>query len=742
MAFLQNYKMRVLLVLVAIIIVVGGAIILWHHETHKQSLAGTALVSGAPAIQSIPAAGNPPPSYVKAQQQQNVELARQARRQATSAVPTITRPEFIGNLSEFQTPSGTFQTCPAGPGGNIPQQPGVCDVKNLVLARQAGVRAQELSCQNCACTNLKSAGFNATELKNSGFTAKQLRDCGFTLDELIAAGFTAAQLKDAGFTAADLKAAGFTAAQLKDAGFTADDLKAAGFTDAQIQDAGATTTQAPFVPDPKKICSVDALKKARAAGISATEMKQKGCSAAALRAAGYTAAELRAAGFSAKELKDAGFSAKDLKDAGFSAADLKAAGYTAADAKDAGVSPDALLSAGYTKGDLVRGGFAPDEAGYGTQKEGSCSIAALKQDKTQGVSATTLRAEGCGLEALKAAGYTAADLKAAGFTAAQLKVAGLTGADLVAAGFDPSQTPGINLPAASDSSASAAIPSISDNSPTDRLARIQKLQALQASRQQRENMLAQLQGQMNAQANQLLTQWNVPNVQQYMEGMLAVSGTSGNSGTDNSANAVTGPIYKAGSVWFAVLDTSINSDEQTPIMASIISGPLKGGKLIGQFSRVDQKLLINFKTLNDTSLPNTIPVNMVAIDPDTARTAIAGDVNNHYLLRYGSLFASSFLSGFASAVAQSGSTSTGGVFGTTTVYEQLNTTQQVMIGLGNVGTQYASQMGTNFSTPPTVKVPAGTGIGLLLMGDLTMSASNATQPASATASAQTSTNST
>ena len=46
-----------------------------------------------------------------------------------------------------------------------------------------------------------------------------------------------------------------------------------------------------------------------------------------------------------------------------------------------------------------------------------------------------------------------------------------------------------------------------------------------------------------------------------------------------------------------------------------------------------------------------------------------------------------------------------------------------MIGLGNVGTQYASQMGQNFSVPPTVQVAGGTGIGLLLMSDLTMPAS-------------------
>ena len=41
-----------------------------------------------------------------------------------------------------------------------------------------------------------------------------------------------------------------------------------------------------------------------------------------------------------------------------------------------------------------------------------------------------------------------------------------------------------------------------------------------------------------------------------------------------------------------------------------------------------------------------------------------------------------------------------------------------MVGLGTVGDRYASVMGSNFSTPPTVTIPGGTGFGLLIMNDL------------------------
>ena len=97
---------------------------------------------------------------------------------------------------------------------------------------------------------------------------------------------------------------------------------------------------------------------------------------------------------------------------------------------------------------------------------------------------------------------------------------------------------------------------------------------------------------------------------------------------------------------FAVLDTSINTDEKgTPIMARIVGGPYKGGKLFGQFTLVDKRVMLSFNILNLPDRDKTISINAVAIDPETARTAMSGEVDNHYLLRYGTFFASAFLSG-------------------------------------------------------------------------------------------------
>jgi len=112
-------------------------------------------------------------------------------------------------------------------------------------------------------------------------------------------------------------------------------------------------------------------------------------------------------------------------------------------------------------------------------------------------------------------------------------------------------------------------------------------------------------------------------------------------------------------------------------------------------------------------------VNAVAIDPNTARTAISGQVNNHYLLRYGTLFASSFLSGLSNAILQSNTTTQcAGLFNCVTNVGNLSAGQEITVGLGTVGQQYANTMGKNFSRPPTVKINGGAGIGILIMSDL------------------------
>ncbi len=190
-------------------------------------------------------------------------------------------------------------------------------------------------------------------------------------------------------------------------------------------------------------------------------------------------------------------------------------------------------------------------------------------------------------------------------------------------------------------------------------------------------------------------------------------------------------IIKAGTVLYGILDTAINSDEQGPVLATIVSGKYKGARLIGkiQLPANASKVVISFSTMNLPKKPESIGIDAYAIDADTARTAFATDVDNHYLLRYGSLFASSFMEGFGKAVGQQGTTTTDPSGSQIQTKPELSPTDQVYTALGTVGEKWGKAVEPLFKTPVTVTVDQGLGIGVLIMRDVDVSLRPSDTPA-------------
>ena len=681
-------KSRSYLSFIIIIIIVTsvtfGVYALFKKPQPKSS--GGVELSRAPSISSAPLTGEPSREYVKLQEQQNIAQTKKALEEKTAAISTPTRATYLKELG--QLPSGQNQS-------------GECSVSELNKARTAGVSASELACRGCSVEALKAAGYTSGELRNSGFTTEQL--------------------KEAGFLAEELKKAGFSAQELKDVGFSDQELKNAGFSNKEL------TT------DNKKNCDPEYLRKAHDKGVSAAELKH--CGAAALKAAGYTARELRDAGFSAGELRRAGFSAQELKDAGFSAKELKDAGFSAKELKDAGFSAQELKDGGFSEGDLIRAGLIQSSV---NTTEPNCSYNALRQAHKNKVPAAQLKE--CGAAALRAAGYSAQELKDAGFSAKELKDAGFSVGELKEAGFTQGElvNAGINLQeiipsnksniAKSDSLARLTTPGANPNA-AEELARIREQQAEQLSKQERSDKVKELQQNMLAQSTDLFSSWVPLPRQQYMESakdeiqqneQAAIGMATGSKKSLGSASApVNGEISKAGTIFYATLDTGINSDEPSPILATIVQGKYKGAKVLGKFNRVEKKVVLQFTTLNIPSLERSISINAYAIDPNTARTAMASDVDSHYVLRYGMLFASSFIEGLGDAIKDSGSSSITFADGSTSQMNKvLDSKEKFLAALGEVGTKFGDNTSDFINTPPTVKVDAGSTIGLLLMSDL------------------------
>jgi polyhydroxyalkanoate synthesis regulator phasin len=206
---------------------------------------------------------------------------------------------------------------------------------------------------------------------------------------------------------------------------------------------------------------------------------------------------------------------------------------------------------------------------------------------------------------------------------------------------------------------------------------------------------------------------------------------SGSSGSDSEASAA--PVIKAGTIYFATLDTAVDSDfPDTPIMATIVNGPYKGGRLLGKVTintnsvtQSPDRVSLTFNSMSLESWDASQSITAFAIDPMTARTVMASSVDYHYAKRYGAMLGSAFLSGYASAISNAGATTSTGIFGTTTTHPELSPASKIAVGLGQVGTTLGTATANYINTPPTVKVNAGVGLGILFMSDVSVTAGGA-----------------
>lgn len=612
--------------------------------------------------------------YKELQDQANKRGAEEAAKKGTTFIPTLT-----GNAEGYDDKDFDKQlSAVAGDSG------GKCSKSTVAQLKQQGMDTTkiilELKSYGCSAAAI-AALFSPDEIAAALLA---MNDCGSggkgcTPDD-------AKKLKDQGADAAKiaatLKAKGCTvsniAAALKGAGYAPNDIAIA------LKAAGASTTEIAAALKAAGSSSADVAAALKAAGANPTEI------AAALKAAGATNAEIATA----------------MKAAGFSAADVAIA------LKANGASPTEIAAA------LKAAGADPAEIASALRASGASIDEIASALKANGVSASDIAS------ALSKAGYSNAEILPA------LAKSGFNSTDIAKAmaGLDNRGNDAASLLAQQQAKDDAA----------QRLAAQQEAQQLAAFGQQRQAKMQELMAAMEAQKTAVMQTWNdIP--QQAMVagewatkkekdaaagGGSAAGGTMGSAGTAANQEAPK-IILKAGTILFAVLDTAVNSDEDGPIMATIVSGSLKGSKLMGkmQVKTEAEKVALNFTAINMPGETNSMGISAVAIDPDTARTALASDVDHHYLMRWGSLFASSFVQGYASAVANAGQTSTTnqGAAGstTTTTSPPLTGRQQLFEGLGAIGTKWSEVVAKNFDRPITMTIDQGTGIGVLITADLT-----------------------
>jgi len=174
-------------------------------------------------------------------------------------------------------------------------------------------------------------------------------------------------------------------------------------------------------------------------------------------------------------------------------------------------------------------------------------------------------------------------------------------------------------------------------------------------------------------------------------------------------------LIPAATVEYAQLITEANTDAPGPILAQVLSGPLRGARMLGSFEATDKYLTLNFNTIVNDGI--SYPANAVAIDPDTSLPGVITEIDNRYFKRIILPAAAAFVEGLGDAISDSGTTS---VFieGDTVTQStsDRDNREEIASGVAEAGEAAAEILDEEAArTRPMLRVARGTPIGILFV---------------------------
>lgn len=186
-------------------------------------------------------------------------------------------------------------------------------------------------------------------------------------------------------------------------------------------------------------------------------------------------------------------------------------------------------------------------------------------------------------------------------------------------------------------------------------------------------------------------------------------------------NAVVTPL--PGTIVYARLVGRVTSDAPGPVLAELLEGPYAGATLIGSFKTAQDAVVISFdrmtikRTRDGQEINRTVPINSVAVDVKHLGTAMATDVDRHLFEKVAIGFASAFAGGLGEAIQRQGEVSINGATGTViTARPELNTSDQLLVALGQAGNRTGTVLNSEFGNrPTTITVDGGVPIGILFL---------------------------
>ncbi len=187
--------------------------------------------------------------------------------------------------------------------------------------------------------------------------------------------------------------------------------------------------------------------------------------------------------------------------------------------------------------------------------------------------------------------------------------------------------------------------------------------------------------------------------------------SEGDSFTETTEEIV---VIPAGKIVYGQMLLEANSDVPSVILAQMVSGPLKGWKLLGEFNLEEdiEMLTITFDmAVNEDG--KQYEIDAIMLNPDTSLAALSTDVDHKYIRRIVLPAASAFIGGFAEAIADSGRTDVT-VSGDTVVQEdnEKSDDQEVATGVSEASEAITEIIDDIADVEVRVIIAAGTPIGI------------------------------
>ncbi|GGF91725.1 MULTISPECIES: DotG/IcmE/VirB10 family protein [Cysteiniphilum] len=180
--------------------------------------------------------------------------------------------------------------------------------------------------------------------------------------------------------------------------------------------------------------------------------------------------------------------------------------------------------------------------------------------------------------------------------------------------------------------------------------------------------------------------------------------------------------------FYAVLLSSVNSDyTKIPVTAEIVSGVLRGARILGTFTLPKWTDSITLEFTKMVYKGDVYDIDAVAFDISNMQPGLSDDVDNHYLFRYGSLGLATILSGYAEVMQGVQSTQVLTQNGTQSIVQQLpSPTDQVFMSVGKGASHFIKPLSENINRPPTVTVDTGRSFGLYFISPVYKNGSKST----------------